>query len=461
MTNPKSRIFAAVAGALSVGAVAWAAEPTAQEARIQQLEAKLAALETQQAANSKDVAATIDSVLRDAERRSQLLATSGDQGAGYDSGFYIRAGEGWVLRPGLQFQFRNVTDYREDGESLDGDGDDDGGDDDIDNGFEVRRMKLELSGTAFTKDLEYAFSWATNRSDGGLTLEDAFVKYMFSDDWGFRAGQYKDPVHHEELTSSKRQLAADRSLVNEVLGGGVTDRVQGASLIYGGYQRGNRVNAEVAVHDGINSDNTNFRDHALDDGANADFGIGARVEFLAVGDDWRPYRDFTAMGNKGDILVLGAGADWTQVGDDNLFFGTIDAQWENSGGLGIYGAVLLTHADGDAASSVLGIEDDGTNWGGVLQAGYMLNEQWELFGRGGVIVFDEEIVAVDEDTFWELTVGVNYYLGQNGSAGHRAKVTVDVTWLPDGAGIEDTGLGIGGATDQDEFVIRGQFQLLI
>ena len=114
MTNTKSRLFMAVAGVLSLGAVAaWAAEP-AQDIRIQQLEAKVAALETQQAQNSKDLAATVDSVLRDAEKRSQLLANGGDMGAGYDAdGFYIKAGDAWVLRPSILFQFWNVTDYRQ------------------------------------------------------------------------------------------------------------------------------------------------------------------------------------------------------------------------------------------------------------------------------------------------------------------------------------------------------------
>src|SRR5687768_17240799 len=141
MTNPKSRIFAAVVGALSVSATAaWADNATqAQDSKIQELEAKVAALESKQVQNQKDVAATIDAVLRDAERRSQLLATTGDNAAGYDNGFYLRQGDAFQLRPGAQFQFRNVTDYREDAA---------GGDDEMENGFEIRRMKLELTGTA-------------------------------------------------------------------------------------------------------------------------------------------------------------------------------------------------------------------------------------------------------------------------------------------------------------------------
>ena len=441
MTNPKSRIFAAVVGALSMSATAaWADNATqAQDSKIQELEAKVAALESKQAQNQKDVAATIDAVLRDAERRSQLLATTGDNAAGYDNGFYIRQGDAFQLRPGAQFQFRNVTDYRQDTAGPK--------DDEFENGFEIRRMKLELVGTAFTRDLEYAFVWATSRTTGGLVLEDAFVKYMFADDWGFRAGQYKDPgMGHEEATSSKRQLAAERSLANEILNGGVLDRVQGMSLIYGGHAKNNPLNVEVSLHDGLNTDNTNYTKAGA---GGADFGAAARVEGLLNG-DWRDYRDFTAKGTKSDLLVLGAGVDWTQFGNSDVYHAALDAQWENTGGLGLFAAVYIQHSEpGDGL-------DDATNWGAVLQAGYLLNPAWEVFGRYAFIDID------NADELHEITLGVNYYLGKDGSAMHRAKITIDVNILPDGAGGGDTGLGyLGDNGDELEVAIRGQFQLLI
>src|SRR5690606_31637097 len=110
---------------------------------------------------------------------------------------------------------------------------------------------------------------------------------------------FKDPVGHEELTSSKRQLAVDRSMFNEVLLGGMTDRVQGVSLIYGNYDANNPINAEVAFHDGRNSDNTSFFD------TNTDYGFGGRVEYKIDG-DWKSYSDFTTKGNKDGVFVVGA-----------------------------------------------------------------------------------------------------------------------------------------------------------
>jgi hypothetical protein len=453
----KSRMIVAVAGALSMGAVATYAADAQPDARIAELEAKVAQLEAKQATNSKDVASTIDSVLRDAEKRSQLLQNSSNMGAGYDNGFFISAGEGWTLRPGAFFQFRNVTNWRSDADD-DGTGDDD---DEIENGFEIRRMRLEHNGTAFTRDLEYSFVWDTARNGGSVSLLDAWVKYMFADDWGFRAGQFKDLTTHEKLVSAKRQLAVDRSLLDTAIGGNLYDRVQGVSLIYGGYNQNNPINAEAAFHDGLNSKNTDFTKPdngpgTEDDGS--DFGVAGRLEWKAMG-DWRAYRDFTAMGNKEDLLVLGVAGDWTQFGDGDVFLGTVDAQWENAAGLGIYGAAIVNHRD----EEISGIGDDSTDWGALVQVGYMLNPAWELFGRVSYTEFDQEVDlgGDSEDTFWELTVGVNYYLGNNGSAGHRAKVTIDVTYLPDGSPEEQGGLGYLGNSGDDEIVVRGQFQLLI
>jgi hypothetical protein len=282
-----------------------------------------------------------------------------------------------------------------------------------------------------------------------MFLEDAWARWMFSDQWGVRMGQFKDPVHHEELTRSGRQLAVDRSLVNELLGGGVTGWTQGASLIYGGYAKDNPVNVEVALTDGLGEQNTNFTDHRFD------FGVAGRFEYKAMG-DWRSYRDFTAAGNKEDLLVIGVGGDWSQSGDGDVFLGTVDVQYENSGGLGVYGAVLVDNVDEQFTGG-----DSTTDWGALVQAGYLLNPSVELFGRYDIASFDQN-QTTDEDTFHEITVGMNYFLGTDGSALHRAKFTVDVSWLPNGSPRAISGIGVLDNNDAgNEIVIRGQFQLLI
>lgn len=442
MTRSKYMAMAAAVGALGMGAVARAAEPTTEELmkQIEQLQAKVEQLETrQQALNSKDVDATVESVLRDADRRSQLLQMEGFT-AGWQKGkgFMIQDAQGnWVLNPYFQFQFRSTTTYRDNAANDD--------DDDIQNGFEVRRMKVGFRGNAFTPDLTYNFRLETDQDGGSVTLEDANIQYFFSDDMAFKVGQWKDNVYHEETMSSGKQLAADRSMVNELLGGGLTDYVQGVALVYA--PKDSTVRAEVAFHDGLNTDNTSFLEHtggAFD--LDPNWGVSARVDVKVMG-DWKSYDDFSAMGNKEDLLVIGGGFDYTEDGAFNAIFHTVDVQWENAAGLGVYAAYLGIASDFDDA-------DNFYDWGLIVQAGYMINDRWEVFGRYGYM--DLDALASFDDTYHEATLGANYYVG----GGHNAKVTVDVTWLCNGAPDDIEGIGVL-AAENTEIIVRGQFQLLL
>ena len=455
MTNRKYMTLPAmVAGALGVGAVgsvARAAEPTTDELmkQIEQLQSKVQQLETTQekALNAKDVDATIDRVLRDAEKRSQLMQMEGFT-AGYDNGFKLRSADGnFLMQIYTQFQFRNTTNFTDGRAVFDTDGDIIGFDDseDVQNGFEVRRMKFGFKGNAFTPDLTYNFRWETAENGGGVTLEEATVQYQFSDQMAVRAGQWKDDWTHEETTSSSRQLAADRSLLNELLGGGLTDYVQGVMLVFNPADSAWRAN--VAYHDGANSDNTDWQEggggNSVTGGPN--FGVSGRVEYKFSG-DWKSYDDFSAMNNTENMLVVGAGVDFTQSGDNDIWFHTVDVQWENASGLALYAAYVANWADTDP--------DDVYNWGGLGQVGYMFNDTTEVFGRVDYTNFDFD-TGTGEDDFWEATVGLNYYW-----RGHAAKFTVDFTWLFDGSPTDVTGIGVL-ASDDDEFILRAQFQLLL
>src|SRR4051812_32698094 len=397
MTNPRSRVVAAVAGVFTLSAAAWAVDTTpvqsGQDAKIRELEAKVAALESK-SLSSSEVNATIDSVLKDAEQRSKLLATSGAAEAGYDNGFYIRQGD-FELRPTVWMQFRNVINYREDTAGAK--------DNEFVQGFEIRRARLDLQGHAFANNIQYQFQWEANREGGGVTLLDAWAKWNFNNDWGVKVGQFKDPLTHEKLVSASRQLAADRTMVDNILGGSLYDRVQGVTAIYGGADptKNNPLNVEFGLTDGGPSKNTNFTKHGFD------FGLVARAEYKLMG-DWRDYRDFTAKGTSKDLFVVGGALDWSQAGNANLVLGTVDAQWENTAGLGVYGAILFGHRDQEFTGT-----DDSTDWGLLIQAGYMLNKSWEAFGRLDMTMFDNDVVFAgggSEDTFYEITVGANYYL---------------------------------------------------
>jgi hypothetical protein len=430
---------------VSCGGALAAEEPTAAELleQIRALQEKVEQLERKQQQSTltaAEVDATVERVLRDAERRGQLLQLEGFT-AGYDKGrFVLQSADGnFVLNPYFQLQTRYVLNYREDAEP--------DGDNDIDNGFEIRRAKVGFRGNVLNPRLTYNIRMAFGRNGGQGILEDAFAQYRFADSPFFiRGGQWKDNVIREEVVSSGRQLAVDRSLLNAVMQG-TPQYVQGVML---GYQPdGSPFRAEVALHDGINTRNTSFQDGTGGAvGIAPNYGASARAEYSLQG-NFRGYDDFTAMGQKEDLLVLGGGVHYSEGGSDYVVIPTVDLHWEPSAvrGLGIFAALIGRQRELDGTS--------GWDYGGLLQAGYMLNDKWEVFGRYDVIFLDDALLAAGaEDTFHEFTVGANYYI-----SGHT-KFTLDLGYLPNGAPSDQTGLGIL-AGEGDQFIFRGQFQLLL
>jgi len=381
---------------------------------------------------ARDVDATVDSVLHDADRRSQLLAeTGGFMGGWMDDKFVIRSEDGnYSMSPGVQFQFRSVTTYNQNAN---------GGKDNTDNGFEVRRLKFSLDGTAITKNLYYNFVWATDRKTGNLVNEEAYVQYKFADNFSLKTGQYKELIYQETMTSSKRVMAVERTLAAQFLFGGDAYS-QGVEL---NYTDNNAIQALAGFSDGYNSFNTNFQDPPTN---GFDFGVYGRVNYKVFG-DWKSYADQTALNNKHDLLVIGAGGDWSQADRVNTYRHAIDLQWE-TGPLGVFAGFVGRYTDTSGAGS-------NWDWAVVGQVGYMLNAQWEVFGRYDYMRLDN-VASGSEDTFHEVTAGLNYYMHN-----HNAKVTVDVGWLPNGSPNNQDGAGILVNNGDNEYYIRGQFQLLL
>jgi hypothetical protein len=445
----RSTTSALVAAALvAAGGIAFAAEPaatepTAQELleQIKSLQAKVEQLEAKQQAAHDDaeVKQTIEQIVADAEKRSALLMQNdADLLAGHEKGkFFLRSDDGnFLLTPALQLQVRYVANETDNAEP--------DAEDSNDNGFEIRRAKFGFGGHMFTPKLTYFMRWEASQNGGDVVLEDAWLKYELEKPWYVRGGQFKDPTFHEELVSSSRQLAVDRSLLNELLAGGLTDYIQAISAIYDKGD-GTPLRFEVGYTDGAGTVNTNFRDTPTND---TDFGLFGRADFFAAGTR-KQYDDFTALNNKEDLLVIGGGALWDQAGSDDRVFHTIDAQWENASGLSAYGAFVGQWNNAG---------EDSYDWGVLAQLGYLFKPKWEVFGRYDITFLDDAATFAGggtQDRFQEFTVGVNHYI-----EGHSLKLTLDAVYLPDGAPDNETGIGIL-AGDGDEFVFRGQFQLLL
>lgn len=438
---------AIVAGSLacSTALVAQAADGPSQvdmQQQIQALQQQIDQLKSAQQAAA--ASATVDSVLKDADLRSTptLQASATDFTAGYKGGkFILQSTDGnFSLNPNFQIQVRNVTNHSENG-----------GVENTENGFELRRAKFGFAGNVYSKDLTYELLFEAARNTGAVSMQDAWVRYRFAPSWLVRLGQFKDPLAKEQLGSSKRLLAAERSLLNELLIGG-DNYVQGISLIYG--PKESPFKAEVALTDGTQTANTNFRDDVP--ATRPDFGVAGRGEYQILGKDFKGYEDYSAMNQTEPLLVLGAGADFTQNGDTDLITYTFDVQFETTKGLGLFGAVLGRSTD-DFDGAGAGADDIGF----LIQAGQMLGvtfakAEWEAFARYDFTDLDDARVAAPFDNeVHEFTIGLNGYF-----RGHSSKVTLDATYLPNGSPQTVDGAGIL-QSDDDQFVIRAQYQLLI
>jgi len=487
----KTFLTMAVAVACIASAGTASAEDTRTlENRVKQLEAKLAAVQTQQEAawlnerRAEEIKTLIREVLSDADTRASLMEDG--MTAGHDGKkFFLRSADGgFLLNIEGQIQFRYTANFR------DGDGEEGVGETALDGGeagFELRRTKLRFSGHIAGPKIGYVIQLEVGRGDNVTDGDIIMVDYDLTDNITLYAGEVKGPFLREELTSSKHQLAADRTLVNELF---TLDSVQGVGVTYSSDMF--RVN--VMIHDGSRSgdgDGANefhslaslgFSDEEdgdpFDDGEvskkfsedDNDFAIAARVDVKIFG-DWSQQKDFTSWTGEDMALFIGGAIDWevAETGstglNDSIFLWTIDAQFEMNG-LNVFAAFVMAHTDNEAASG-----PDVDPLGFVIQGAYNFEfngQNIEPFVRYEFIDLDAPGGVAFEDEVGLITVGGNWYLKK-----HAAKVTVDVVFALDSldalgvaqtSGFSNPGGGLGllpDAPDEDgQVVIRAQFQLL-
>lgn len=401
-----------------------------------------AADEAWTSSNADEVRALVAEMVADADSRSSLLQSGG---AGHDGKFFLGSPDGnFRMNVGGQVQFRYILNFTDDV-------DDDPltpqneAEDDFEPGFQTRRTKLNFGGHVFNPDLFYYVQGAFDRSAGGtFRLEDAYVGMNLDGGLSVRWGQFKAPLLREELVSSKRQLAAERSIVNEFFS---QNRSQGIELAYADEMW--RVKGMFS--DGLNSANTDIGTES------ADWGLTARGEFLASG-QWDQFDAFTSERGSEMGVMVGGALHWqdgpdrpTGPAETSVFQYTIDASVAGDG-WNLFGAFIGRSSDPDGAQS----RDD---FGYVIQGGWYLSEEFEIFGRWDHLLLDDDFAA--EDDFQTVTAGVNYYLH-----GHAAKFTVDLNWYLDssadafGPGAAFSGLGHLASSEDDQVAIRAQFQLL-
>ena len=384
----------------------------------------------------------VQDVLADADTRSSLLQDG--MTAGWDRGFFLGSADGnYLLRVQGQLQVRFV--YNTQGNSAD---------DDHRWGFENRRTKLTFSGNVIDPSWQYRIQSAANRDGGDFDLDDAFIAKHF-DDWTLRIGQFKPPFMREELVSSTRQLAVERSLVNEVFNQG---RSQGVELAY----RGDQFSAAVMVNEGFDRDNT----PAL--AQDTEFAITARVEALLAG-SWGQFKDFASWPDETSAVMIGAAVHYErdEFGTGDGLFVDADADGLDDtpnddeletlaftadlslefGSANAFAAVVYRDLDSDSV--------DAEQLGVVVQGGVFLTNDWEILAR--YEWGDLDRAGVDDLSV--ITFGVNRFWDK-----HALKWSMDVgiglseiaePWSASGAGWRTDASGQDG-----QIVVRSQMQLL-
>lgn len=419
------------ASALTLTGASFADNPTeAQnyEARIAELEATVAQLKgdnwlTDQRAD--EIRGLVQDVLADADTRASLLQAG--MTAGYDNGFVIGSSDGnFSLKLNGQLQTRFLYNNQDSGP-----GDDDRW------GFENTRTKLMFSGNVVNPDWMYYIE-ADFGQGGTFTLDDAYIAYNYGNGWTAMMGQFKAPVLREELVHSMYQLAVERSWLNEYFTGG---RTQGIALDY----RGDQFHFVASYNDGANTNNTAWitRD--------TEFSMTGRVEILFQG-TWDQFRDFTSWEGEETGFMLGGALHYQReeygtildTDEMEIMLGTIDASLE-FGGANLFGAFMYRSLDDDATV-------DFDQFGFLVQGGFFLNEDWELFGRYEFADLDME--GVDDANIF--TLGVNRYWAK-----HGLKWTTDL-----GFGIDSvpttqsvTGWRADSLAEDGQLVLRTQLQL--
>lgn len=435
--------------------------------------------------SADEVRALIAETMADAETRSSLLAAGST--AGYDNSrntFFLASDDGaWRLNVGGYVQFRYYLNFRDDG-----DGNGDGiTEEDFESGFENRRTKIIFDGNVAT-NIFYKIQGNFSSTDSGrFTLEDAYGGYRWDNGFYTKFGQFKLPFLREELVSSAMQLAADRSLTNEIYNQG---RAQGIEL---GYEQEDW-RAMLAFSDGFNSANSLLNSDSApqfsansaqslygfsNNGGEADWAFTGRFEYKFAG-DWKAFKDFTSFPGSDFACLLGV-AGHVEQSDNNVtadvtgdgvpdFQGettyggwTVDLSLEGDG-WNFFIAGNGQHWNDNLIAVPAGTPADNSadDYGLVVQGGWFIpNTDWELFARYDVTFADADRTgpgSTADDTFNTITAGTNWYW-----SGHAAKFTFDVQYFIDDQPVL-TGprpdIGYLGDDDEGEITLRFQFQFL-
>jgi len=319
-------------------------------------------------------------------QRASILAQANQATSVNDKLVWITADGNFSLRVSLHTQIRynaNLRDAPPDGTEFT-------------HGMHLRRNKVSFSGTVANPDTSYKITFAASRSTGDLFIETATIAHKFQGGWTVIVGQDKPPLLHERITSSKYQLAVDRSRISSVFGSGYS---QGITLVH----TTDRLRLFASITDGTNTINKDFPDPA-----EADFALVGRAE-LRLGDAaFKQFKDYTGFPGDETGALLGIAGHWQTGGqtgiatrDIDFSILTADASAEGDG-WNAHATLVWRHT---TAADAPAFDDFGL----LIQGGVFVADDTEVFARWSTIVPDDDRTG-GSDSFSTITAGANYYL---------------------------------------------------
>jgi hypothetical protein len=443
--------------------------------RIAALEAEVAELRAMQSssdfmteARADQIRGLVQDVLADADTRSSLL--QGGPTAGHDGNFFLaspdgnyRLNVGGLLQAGFVYNNRDTNDGA-------------GGDENR-WGFEMKRTQLTFWGHVVDPNWMYKIEGEFNRGStgtdpddesdtfffdlgGAATSEDSSCNFCLLDAWIAHncgnglivyVGQFRAPFLHEEFgVDDQYSLAYDRSALNEAFTSGY---VQGIMLHY----RQDMWEIWGSYDDGPRTANTT----AL--GYDTEYSFHVRGNWLIAGTWDQQMQHTSPRGQEFGARVGGAIRYMIEefgtvgpgaFGEAQMFSWTIDGS-VHFGGASIMAAIIGNHIEFEGAGS-----PDFDPIGFMVQGGFYLTDEWELFGRYEWA--DPDLAGIQDLSL--LTLGVNYYF-----AGQQVKWTADVVIGLDEVdggwtGVFNTGDLVGLVPDttgnDGQFALRTQLQLV-
>lgn len=351
--------------------------------------------------------------------------------AGYKGGFFLQTEDGSSkLKINGRVQLRLTMDIPEQGDTA--------------HHFAIQRARVALSGNVLSQDLTYKFQMDLGK--GGVALKDFQVGYkVVENHFHITAGQFKKPFSRQQLTSSGKQVFADRAITDKAFGAGRDIGI----LLSNNFSKSPTVEWAFGVYNGT-GDKANFSgDVAVD----PDTGEGEVTsgKFSNVPSTFRPQLAARVGYNFGKLKGYSEGdfeGGGFRFGVGSSLLASFDADGGTSGHVAweldaimkvarfdLSGAFYLSTAQGDNGWDDQDLDELGFH----LQASYVIAEHFVPALR-----YERVMPAEGSDYTQVWAGGFGLYL-----FGHAAKLDLDAQWIDE----ED------GGDRAREIVMRAQVQL--